>query len=201
MRTWTARGAFSGAAVILVAMTACGGDDNAGRAPSTGASTTSAGSGGSAASVVSTSSSTTGGPTGSGGSTGSGGATGSGGTSGGPDAGPRPKAIGSPCAADVDCVAGLHCDTSFVKGMCTKSCAMDNECTGRGGAVGVCLVSTCYASCVPAVDAGASDDAGTTAPCKNKSFACMEAPGHTSMACQPSPDTDAGGTDDDASSD
>jgi hypothetical protein len=88
--------------------------------------------------------------------------------------------------------------------MCTKSCAMDTECAGRGGSIGVCLNSICYASCVPAVDAGASDDGGApeggaSAPCKNKSFACLEAPGHTSMACQPAPETDAAGGDDAAS--
>jgi hypothetical protein len=116
------------------------------------------------------------------------------------EAGSRPKQIGSPCAADTDCTTGLTCNMTFPGGMCTKACAMDGDCAGKGGSVGACLMMLCFASCV-GPDAGVLTEAGTPkAPCKNKAFDCEPITGHTpTYACVPNPEAgtgdDGGGTD------
>jgi hypothetical protein len=67
--------------------------------------------------------------------------------------------------------------------------------------MGVCLMSLCYASCDLTSDAGTAADGGMVAPCKNKSFACMDAPGHPTMVCAPNPNADSGKGDDAAGGD
>jgi hypothetical protein len=109
------------------------------------------------------------------------------------EAGPRPKQIGSPCMADTDCTTGLTCNMTFPGGMCTKACAMDGDCAGKGGSVGACITMLCFASCV-APDAGVLTEAGTPkAPCKNKAFDCEPITGHTpTYACLPNAEAGTG---------
>ena len=108
------------------------------------------------------------------------------------EAGPRPKQIGSPCMADTDCSTGLTCNMTFPGGMCTKACAMDSDCAGKGGSVGACITMLCFASCV-GPDAGVLTEAGTPkAPCKNKAFDCEPITGHTpTYACLPNAEAGA----------
>jgi hypothetical protein len=109
------------------------------------------------------------------------------------EAGPRPKQIGSPCTADTDCTTGLTCNMTFPGGMCTKACAMDSDCAGKGGSVGACITMLCFASCV-GPDAGVLTEAGTPkAPCKNKAFVCEPITGHTPIyACLPNAEAGTG---------
>ena len=109
------------------------------------------------------------------------------------EAGPRPKQIGSPCTADTDCTTGLTCNMTFSGGMCTKACAMDSDCAGKGGSVGACITMLCFASCV-GPDAGVLTEEGTPkAPCKNKAFDCEPITGHTpAYACLPNAEAGAG---------
>jgi hypothetical protein len=127
------------------------------------------------------------------------------------EAGPRPKQIGSPCTTDSECTTGLTCNLTFPGGMCTKACAMDSDCAGKGGSVGACITMLCFASCV-GPDAGILTEAGTPkAPCKNKAFECEPITGHTpTYACIPNLEAgvgdsgggpgDGGGTDSSADS-
>jgi hypothetical protein len=109
------------------------------------------------------------------------------------EAGMHPKAIGSPCLADTDCATGLTCNMTFPGGMCTKACAGDGDCMGRGGSVGACIMMLCFAAC-PGPDAGVLTEAGTPkAPCKNKAFDCEPITGHTpTYACLPNAEAGAG---------
>jgi hypothetical protein len=109
---------------------------------------------------------------------------------------PKPKAMGSPCSADADCAAGLTCHAQFPGGACTKDCAADADCAGKGGSVGACIDSLCFAACSTSADAGAPVDGGKPkAPCKNKAFECVSVPGKADPVCMPQ--GDGGGGDDD----
>jgi hypothetical protein len=106
----------------------------------------------------------------------------------------KPKALGSPCTMDAECETGLMCNTSIAGGLCTKSCTMNGECTAKGGAVGACVQSICFAPCDVAADGGSIvDDAGKTkAACKNKALVCTAVAGATAPICLPNPDAGAG---------
>lgn len=119
--------------------------------------------------------------------------------------GGAPKVIGSPCSLGTDCASGT-CDTTVPNGACSKTCAVDADCTEKGNQTGaICLQSNCVELC-KAVDAGApaTDGGKPTLPCKNKALSCETVPGASAPVCVYDADAstgDDGGPADDAGPD